>query len=418
MATGDLKKVRQFNRAVAQKQYETNLNNFYSQEFQNKVKKDLTDSQAKDTWKRNMQIRDIQENAKLEAYEKSEKTFVDQLVFNEEAAKVAREGEQRVFQERILETAFQTDELNLQFEQQVTKSKFDYNQQDQNIKNAITDFETNQALIDLQTDKSKSDVKFGLKQADQKEASARADSNIKQNQTRIKSLQETGQVRAQGRRGNSAAKALQSITALSGVNTALIADQLTRSELSINTDREILKATYNKDDESGFASRERQVSTRQASNRKAQTVESAERSKSFVAETLGMSEEQFNMSREQLGNSLLSAADTFEANLKKVNRQKYAADLQTYANRQLKPRVALPYPKPFESEMPINIMPPRPIEPVRGAGASGQATGSSTAGIITGVAGTVASVAAAFGPAGAPIAAGAAIFGGIASIFS
>ena len=182
--TSALKKMRQFNRAVAQKQYETNLNNFYSQEFQNKVKKDLTDSQAKDTWKRNMQIRDIQENAKLEAYEKSEKTFVDQLVFNEEAAKVAREGEQRVFQERILETAFQTDELNLQFEQQVTKSKFDYDQQDQNIKNAITDFETNQALIDLQTDKSKSDVNFSLKQADQKEANARADSNIKQNQTR------------------------------------------------------------------------------------------------------------------------------------------------------------------------------------------------------------------------------------------
>ena len=412
------KKIKQFNTAVAQKQYETNLNNYYSQEFQNKVKKDLTDSQAKDTWKRNMQIRDIQENAKLEAYEKSEQTFVDQLIFNEEAAKVAREGEDRVFQERILETAFQTDELNLQFEKQVTQSKFEYGSQEQNIKNAITDFETNQALIDLQTDKSKSDVEFGLKQADQKESDARADSNTKQYQNRIRALQDTGQARAQGRRGNSAAKALQSITALSGVNSALIADQLTRSELSINTDREILKATYNKDTQSGFALRQQQVSTRQASDRKTQTVTSANRSKEYVAETLGMSEEQFNMSREQLGNSLLSAADTYEANLKKVNRQKYASDLQTYANRQLKPRVAMPYPKPFESELPINIMPPRPVEPVRGAGATAQATGSSTAGIITGVAGTVATVAAAFGPAGAPVAAGAAIIGGIASIFS
>lgn len=412
------KKIKQFNTAVAQKQYETNLNNFYSQEFQNKVKKDLTDSQAKDTWKRNMQIRDIQENAKLEAFEKSEQTFVDQLIFNEQAAKVAREGEDRVFQERILETAFQTDELNLQFEKQVTQSKFEYGSQEQNIKNAITDFETNQALIDLQTDKSKSDVEFGLKQADQKESDARADSNIKRNQNRIRTLQDTGQARAQGRRGNSAAKALQSITALSGVNSALIADQLTRSELSINTDREILKATYDKDNQSGFALRQQQVSTRQASDRKTQTVASANRTKDFVAETLGMSEEQFNMSREQLGNSLLSAADTYEANLKKVNRQKFASDLQTYANRQLKPRVAMPYPKPFESELPINIQPPRPVEPVRGAGASAQATGSSAAGIITGVAGTVATVAAAFGPAGAPVAAGAAIIGGIASIFS
>ena len=412
------KKILQFNRAAAQAQYEATLNDYYSKEYGNQVKKDLTDAQAKDSWKQNMRIRDTRENAKLEAYQKSENTFVEQLVFNEQAAKIARDGEDKVFKERILDTAFKTDELNLQFDKQVVDSKFQYGQQEQSIKNAITDFNTNQALIDLRTDKSKSDVKFGLEQADQKLSNARADASTQQYQNRIKTLQQSGQVRAQGRKGNSATRALQSITALSGVNTALIADQLTRSELSINTEKEILKATYNKDLNTGFAIREAQVSTRQAKDQRQQTITSAEDSQKYIADTLGISEEQFNMNREQLGASLLSAADSYETRLKKINRDKYASDLKAYAARQLKPRVDPAIPKPFASELPVSIMPPRPIEPVRGMGGSGQPmpVSSGVGGLISASGSAIAGIgmaAGVFGPLALPIAAG---VGGIAMV--
>ena len=161
-------KIHRFNKAAAQAQYEATLNDFYSRQYSNQVKKNLVDEQAKDTYKQNMRIRDQRENAKLEAYEKSENSFVEQLVFNEQAAKIAREGEERVFNERILDAAFKSDELNIGFDKQVIDSKFQYDQQELNIANAITDFKTDKALINLQLSKTKSDTRFALEQNEQK----------------------------------------------------------------------------------------------------------------------------------------------------------------------------------------------------------------------------------------------------------
>lgn len=411
-------KIHRFNKAAAQAQYEATLNDFYSRQYSNQVKKNLVDEQAKDTYKQNMRIRDQRENAKLEAYEKSENSFVEQLVFNEQAAKIAREGEERVFNERILAAAFKSDELNIGFDKQVIDSKFQYDQQELNIANAITDFKTDKALVNLQLSKTKSDTRFALEQNEQKLANTRAAAGTEEYQNRIRKLQQTGQVRAQGRQGVSAQRALQSITALSGVNTALLADQLTRSELSINTEREILKATYNKDTNKGFAVREAKLSKRKAKDRKKQTITSAENNKKFVADTLGISQEQFNMSREQLGNSLLSAADSYELRLKKINRDKYAKDLQTYAQRQLKPRVSPELPKPFESELPISVKPPRPIKPAHGMGGSTQpqAPSSGVGSLISTIATSGAAIGVAagvLGPLAPPIAAA---VGGLAMI--
>ena len=71
------------------------------------------------------------------------------------------------------------------------------------------------------------------------------------------------------------------------------------------------------------------------------------------------------MTREQLGRSLLSAADAYEKRVDQIQQQKFAADMAAYAQRQLSPRVQPPIPRPFETKIPVAIKPPKPVKPVK-----------------------------------------------------
>ena len=411
---GKAKKIYKANKAQTLTNYGVSLNQFYSQQYQNQVEKDLKDASAKDQYKLNMRIRDQREEAKLQAYEKSENRFIDQLIFNEQAEKIALEGEDRVFQERILETAFQTDELNLAYRKQVIDSKFSFNEAERGIANALTDFETDSDLITLDYDRQIDQAKGEEKKLDLRNEQNRADANRQEYENRLNRIRNEGQVRAAGRKGVSAQRALQSVQALSGVNAALIADRLTKSDRAVQIEREIIQSQLGTASKKGFIERSKDVQTKRAKTRKTQTTAELTARKNQVAKSLGISLEQFNMNREQLGRSLLSAGEAYEQRLKKIKRDRFAADLSAYASRQLVPKVQPEIPAPFETPIPVNIRPPRPVKPVKTptAGQVGANTNPVLQG-ISGVAGSVAAVAGMFGPAGAPVAgvAGAISFG-------
>tara|TARA_R100001510_G_C7652390_1_gene210206 strand:- start:769 stop:2028 length:1260 start_codon:yes stop_codon:yes gene_type:complete len=397
------KKIYRANKEQALTNYSVGLNQFYSQKFQNKVNKDLKDSAAKDQFIANMRIRDQREEAKLEAFEKSEQRFIDQIIFNEQAEKIAFEGEERVFEERVLETAFQTDELNLKYQKQVIDSKYSYDESDRGIANAVTDFETEKDLIDLDFEKQSSQVQGKRKELDLRAAQNRSEANTQQYENRLSRIRSEGEVRASGRRGNSATRAVQSVQALSGVNAALIADRLTKSNTAVAIEREILDAQLNQQGQ-GFIRRSQQIQTRRAGERKTQVTENLKARQVQVAKALGVSTEQFNMNREQLGRSLLSAGEAFEERLKKIKRDRFAADLNAYAARQLEPKVQPEIPAPFVTPLPVLVKPPRPVKPVfsKNAGQIGANTNPVLQG-ISGFAGTVASIASVI-PNGQPVA--------------
>jgi len=387
------KKIYRANKQTALSNYEQSLNRFYSSQYQNKVDKELRDKQAKDTFKANMQIRDQRENAKLEAFEKSEDRFVDQLIFNQKAEQEALEGEEKVFNERILANAFETDEANLAYQKQIIDSRYEYDAADRGISDAANSNTTNKALISLgaeqetyQTQQKKESLKLRKKEV-------LAESNTQQYQNRLKSLQEEGVSRARGRAGTTAKRSLQSIKALAGVNSALIADRLTKSDSAIEIDRKIVDAQLG---DKGFITRGRTLREQESEQRKTSTVANLEAQQDQVAKSLGITTEQFNMTREQLGRSLLSAADSYEKRVSSIKQQKFASDMQAYAQRQLQPRVQPAIPKPFETRQPLAIKPPRPVKPVwsKYSGSMSQDTNPVLQG-ISGVAGTVASVAAA-----------------------
>ena len=390
---GKSKKLYEANKETALTNYEQSLNRFYSSQYQNKVDKQLRDEQAKDTYRLNMQIRNQREDAKLEAYEQSERQFVDQLIFNQQAEQEALEGEEKVFNERILANAFETDETNLAYQRQVIDSKYEYNTAQRGIKDAISDAQLNRALIDLGAKQQKVQAQGQRESLKLRREQAIADSNTQQYKNRLEALQDEGASRARGRAGKSAERSLQSIQALSGVNSALIADQLTKSKRAISIEREIVKQQLGNQ---GFIEKERRLRTRQVSQQKSSTVTSLKAQQDQVAKSLGITTEQFNMSREQLGRSLLSAADSYEKRVSSIKQQKFAADMQAYAQRQLQPRVQPPIPRPFETKLPIAIKPPKPVKPVKSKnmGQMSQDTNPVLQG-ISGVAGTVAAVAAA-----------------------
>ena len=402
---GKAKKIYKANKAQALTNYEVSLNQFYSQQFQNKVNKDLKDAAAKDQFKLNMRIRDQREEAKLEAFEKSEKRFIDQLIFNEEAERIALAGEDRVLQERILATAFQTDELNLQYQKQLIDSKYNYDEAERGITNAVADFDIEKEFIELEFDTQKQQVDSSRKKLNLREQQNQADANTQQYENRLNRIRNEGQVRAAGRRGASAQRTLQSVKALSGVNSALIADRLTKSQQAVEIEREILDAQSSKDGVSGFIGRRKSSQISRATERKRQVTTSLRKRQDEVAKALGITEEQFSMNREQLGRSLLSAGESYELRLSKIKRDRFAADLNAYASRQLVPKVQPEIPAPFKTPIPVNVRPPRPVKPVKTPVAGQvQASGNPVLQGISGAAGSVAAVASLFGPAGAPVA--------------
>ena len=316
-------KIYNANKEIALRNYEQSLNTYYSKQYQNKVDKELRDEQAKDTYRTNMQIREQREDAKLEAFEQSEKNFVDQLIYNQEAEKQALEGEEKVFNERILANAFETDETNLAYRKQIIDSKFEYNTAERGIKDAVSDFKVNRALINLGVEQQTVQARGQKKSLKLRKEQAQAESNTQQYKNRLQALQEEGVVRSRGRAGKTAERSLQSIQALSGVNSALIADQLTKSKRTINIEQRIVQKQLGK---KGFIQKESRLRTQQAKQQKQRNVRNLRAQQNQVATALGITTEQFNMTREQLGRSLLSAADAYEKNVDKIQQQKFAAD--------------------------------------------------------------------------------------------
>ncbi len=137
----DAKEVQQYNQAARLNDYRANVENYFAQKEQNEVNRVLQQEQQLDTHIQNLKIRDVQLNANLQAWEKSEQGFLDQLQLNEQAQQVALMGEQKVMDERMLEAAFATDEINIRQQQSVLESKFNFEQQQNSLADAVADYD-------------------------------------------------------------------------------------------------------------------------------------------------------------------------------------------------------------------------------------------------------------------------------------
>lgn len=76
------------------------------------------DQTAMQDWQYSMAIRDYEYKNQMRAYNKSEQTYRQQLNYNNMAADVAKESEDRFLEERFIETAFQNQDIMVQMLQE------------------------------------------------------------------------------------------------------------------------------------------------------------------------------------------------------------------------------------------------------------------------------------------------------------
>ena len=145
---------------------------------------------------------------------------------------------------------------------------------------------------------------------------------------------------------------------------------------------------------------------------KKQTKAAANLRKDQIAETLGIDTEEFELSKEKLAESIMSAGEAAKIQLEDIENKAFEAQTQSYAQRMLKPRFAPALPAPFKTPKTEYIKPLPPIYQTKGSlkagiGGSARPQQSSTLSTVLGIGSAVAGIAAPFtGGLAAPISAG------------
>ena len=289
-------------------------------------------------------------------------------MFNQTGAERALQDSRTVLGNRLKDIESQVSELDLQQEESAINVGAQLAELD------ITDFQTQQeydlavsqaqrrealtnASIQLQKDVDDSRANFELKQR-------RDETAFQKQRIQIERAASLGQARSLGRKGSTAKQSYQSISALAGINTSQIEQQLLGYETQAQAesgfrDRQVTQSK----DESRFA---RQAAERgAAANRdisKARTGITRDR----VVELETVANNRFALSAEDLGESMISALQGYEQQKQQIFLDKFKADAQAYASRMTEPQFADAPKEPFKIPDVKFIPPPMPIEVPKG----------------------------------------------------
>ena len=261
-----------------------------------------------------------------------------------------------------------------------------------------------QQIIDAATNKDQRDREIDLTY---KEQVASSMANLLDNN--LKSIADQGSARARGQRGATARRNVAGIIATSGVNGARLAQGILRSAEvrsldkaksaqalkeqsdTLNTNRAITQLNINRKQETageieeefklkdaliGYDTEEKlnSINTNRKNNKLDQNtlendylnvendISTQVNQKELIASQLGFEAEQLDMTREQLGESILSAARNTKNTIKNLQRLAKQENDSAFYQRMARPKFAA-LPKP-----PLNIPPPRFPPVVKQAG--------------------------------------------------
>ena len=161
------------------------------------------------------------------------------------------------------------------------------------------------------------------------------------------------------------------------------------------------------------------VKQRQITAGKQQTITSAQTKQKEIAQALGVDQQELNLSKEKLAESIMSAGESAKIQLENIENKAYEAKTQSYAQRMLKPRFGPALPVPFKTPKTEYIQPKPPIYHTKGSikagGGSARVPQPSGLSTVLSIGSAIAGIAAPFtGGAAAPISAG---LGFLANLF-
>ena len=291
----------------------------------------------------------------------------------------------------------------------------------------------------------------------------------------LENIQATGAARAKGQIGQSTKRAVTTANALNGINQQQLEDNLyfaqktydsqkrqlknqrdsqlsdrrkinlQGKQLDVNlqqtkSQRKTIKASREKElgkgvgrlkvggfekfSLKGAAKRGGTLGLQMAQSRQTKklTKKQVEREQDYIAQQLGITQEEFEMSREKLAESLQSAAAQSELKLKNIKTKEFEAQGQAYAAKMVKPRFGDKAKLPYETPKTQFVLPkPAPKTPMMqgnmGRGANRPASGASLA---MGIGSTALAIGAGFATGGTATAlmGASGVLGGLSALFS
>lgn len=410
---GAMKNIKMYQDASNIAQYEFALDES-AREFETAYQaQQLQREQARSEFIKAMQARDIQMNAQLGAYEKNQELIANQLLFNEAGAERALQDSRTVLGNRlkgieseVSELGFQQEESAITTGSQLAELDVADFQSQQEYELAVNQARRRESLtnasIQLQQDVDDSRANFDLKQR-------RDQTAFERQRIQLERAQTLGRARSLGRKGSTARQTYQSISALAGINTSQIEQQLLGYETQAQAEtgfrsRQVLQSKA----ESRFA---RQAAERGAAANRDISAARTGITRDRVLELETVANNRFALGAEDLGESMISALQGYEQQKQQIFLDKFKADAQAYASRMTEPQFADAPKEPFKIPDVEFIPPPMPIEVPKGQVQNQPQQKTSIFGKILQIGGMVASAVAIPFTAGGSAATAAALMG-------
>ena len=440
---GKFKKARGRANAILDQQYQLDLDNWVNNVAQEEEVRALKDKQALEDFKFRSGVKEAQEEAQTNAYIRSNEVYADNLKSIDFYADTARDRVQLGLDEEIASLSFQLQDLDRDFSRKAVAAAFGDAEQQQIIDNATENADLSQKELKIQRGQREAefDAKLGYinsegqKIAGEFDIEARklqSENRYNQLNNQLESIVQKGAAQARGTKGRGANRVMNSIAAMSGLNTQKFNDSLYRAEQSLEiqktlTKKQKLSILGDKTAAEGSASYLGSLGVEKAKIKagERQTKAAAQLRKDNIAENLAIDKEEFDLSKDKLAESLMSAGKAASIKLEEIEAKKFEAQSQAYAQRMLKPVFGPALPKPYATPKTEFIKPKPPIyqtkDSIKAGMGGGYTSPQQPSGLSTAlsIGSSVAAIGAAVFPPAAPILGPlAALGGGFAKLFN
>ena len=429
------KKIQGYSNAMNAAEYEAALDQYYTNKRNEENIAKLKDKSAVRQWQENEKVRQLKIASTTDQFDKNHKTYETTLNAIDFSARDAEARLKLGLDEQIAEFAFQYDDLERDMFKASMEASLQYDQKEQSLEAArISDMtsEENQKL-----ERALKTTEYEQQLEDNTTQKKEAKTSYRENQMKLtlENIKARGAARARGQQGVSVQRAVKTSVALEGINQKTLSDNLYYSQQSIASNRKSIQAGKKADLGSndfkiekaeGYSLKEARekggrLGLDMTSSKKKSKISNAgiKKEQDYITQTLGITNEEFNMSREKLAESLQSAGASTTLKLKNIKTKEFEAKGQAYAQKMVQPRFGDSQPVPFKTPTTQYVMPkPAPKTPMMsgsmGRGMNRPASGASSA---LGIGATVLGVAAAIPGVGPMVGVGAGILGGLSKLF-
>tara|TARA_B100001964_G_scaffold74268_1_gene84343 strand:+ start:1129 stop:2610 length:1482 start_codon:yes stop_codon:yes gene_type:complete len=306
-------------------QYEVDL-----ARINNETVANFTDQIALDKYNRELYIKDYRYKNEVNAYNKTEQQYAQQVDYNAIAATLARDEQTLWLDEQLQQAGFDREGLILDTDKKLRDIGFDREElildTDKKLKDIGFDYKEIANILGEQKDLFASQRQTINLQ--QQQARAKASFDIQQNQ--IKGMQDEGKAKAMGQAGRTARKNRQAALATAGLTQAALVDTITRADSVFNLQRLQNYQKY------GY----QRLAADLKEDRLGALAEFTQATSALGHRKLG-SEAAFTQSTSALGHrkvnaSMTSAQAKNQANLLRIEHDQYGADMSA-ENRRLTP---------------------------------------------------------------------------------